>query len=79
MHPLVNNLGTLSDNELEQKIIELSRRYWTTSNPQVQAQMSMIIETYKLEQQERRSQQRKIEDENGENGKNGLDSLINVS
>ena len=76
MHPLVNNLGTLSDNELEQKIIDLSRRFWTTNNPEVQAQMSMIIETYKLEQQERRIQQRKVQDENGDEG---LDNLIKVS
>lgn len=76
MHPLLDNLSSLSDNDLEQKIIEVSRRYWQTRNPQVQMQISMIIETYKLEQENRRARQR-IETQ--ENGNSDLDSLIKVS
>jgi hypothetical protein len=76
MHPLVNNIDTLSDNELEQKIIELSRRYFSTANPHVQNQMSMIIDTYKLEQETRRVQQKLAQQENGNSE---LDNLIKVS
>lgn len=76
MHPLVTNTATLSDNELEQKIIDLSRKYWQVNNPQVQAQISMIIEEYKLEQQTRRVRQKQSEQENGNSD---LDSLIKVS
>jgi hypothetical protein len=76
MHPLVNDTAKLSDNELEQKIIDLSRKYWQVHNPQVQAQISMIIEEYKLEQQTRRVRQKQSEQENGNSD---LDSLIKVS
>jgi hypothetical protein len=76
MHPLVTDTATLSDNELEQKIIDLSRKYWQVNNPQVQAQISMIIEEYKLEQTTRRVRQKQSEQENGNSD---LDSLIKVS
>ena len=42
MHPLVNNLSQLKDSELESKIQELTRKYFSTSNFQVQTQIAMI-------------------------------------
>ena len=34
-NPLVDDFSNLSDNELELKISELSRKYFQTSNPSV--------------------------------------------
>jgi hypothetical protein len=76
MHPLLGSLGTLSDNELEQKLSEVNRRYWQTSNFEVREQIIMVIESYKLELETRRSRQRL---ESQQNGNSDLDNLINIS
>jgi hypothetical protein len=76
MHPLLGSLNTLSDNELEQKLSEVNKRYWQTSNPEVREQVIMIIESYKLELDSRRIKQ-KIDSQ--QNGNSGLDNLINIS
>ena len=78
MHPLINNLEDLSDNEVEEKIFLLQRRFFQTSNPEIQSQIQLILSTYKDEMQSRRAiaAQRQKDQQDGENG---LDSLINIS
>ena len=75
-NPLVNDFSQLSDAEVEQKIIELGRKYWQARNPQLQEQISTILEMYKQEIHSRRAKQAL---KNQEDGDNSLDSLINVS
>ena len=58
MHPLLGSLSKLSDNELEQKLSDVNKRYWLTSNPEVREQIIMVIESYKLELESRRIKQR---------------------
>jgi uncharacterized protein YpbB len=76
MHPLLGSLSKLSDNELEQKLSDVNKRYWLTSNPEVREQIIMVIESYKLELESRRIKQR-IDSQ--QNGNPGLDNLINIS
>jgi len=76
MHPLLGTLNSLSDNELEQKISEASRKYWQTANFEVREQIAMVIESYKLELETRRIKQRT---ESQQNGESDLDNLINIS
>jgi hypothetical protein len=76
MHPLLGTLTALSDNEIEQKISDASKRYWQTPNFEVREQISMIIESYKLELETRRLKQRT---ESQQNGESDLDNLINIS
>lgn len=76
MHPLLNSLHELSDNELEQKISSASRTYWRTANPQVQSQIAMVIDSYKQELETRRTKQHLEQEENGDSD---LDNLINIS
>jgi len=77
-NPLVHSLGKLSLNELEEKIIDLQRKYFMSSNLQVQMQIQNFLEIYKEELNTRRAleSQRQKEQQNGENG---LDNLIKVS
>jgi len=76
MHPLVSNLDTLKDNELENKINDLTRKYFQTSNPGVQSQISAVLESYKEEM----SKRRRIEYEKMMSTRDkGLDKLINIS
>lgn len=78
LNPLIDSLEGLTLNELENKVVELQRKYFMTYNPQVQAQISNILYIYKEEIKNRRAieYQRQKDQSNGENG---LDSLINIS
>ena len=78
MHPFINNLSTLSDNEVEEKIFLLQRRFFQTSNPDLKSQIQLALDTYKDEMQSRRAvaAQRQKDDQDGENG---LDNLININ
>jgi len=73
MHPGVGDLSHFSDSEIEDKIIQLSR-YYHTANDNVRSQLLLLIDTYKLEQENRKLQNKKSDSED-----NDLDNLINVS
>ena len=75
-NPLVDNFSILTDSEIENKISELSRKYFMSNNPQVQQQISTILEMYKHEARSRRANAMLKSQQNNENG---LDDLINVS
>lgn len=75
MHPLINDLSDLKDNDLENKINELSRKYFSTYNTQVREQIVMVLDSYKEELNNRRLR----EYEKMVNSRNkDLDKLINV-
>ena len=78
LNPLVDSLEGFTINQLEDKVVELQRKYFMSNNPQVQAQISNILYIYKEEVQTRRAieYQRQRDQDNGEKG---LDSLINIS
>tara|TARA_B110000902_G_scaffold163762_1_gene187285 strand:- start:3775 stop:4014 length:240 start_codon:yes stop_codon:yes gene_type:complete len=77
-NPFVDNLSSLSDIEVENKLIELQRKYFMTHNSQVQMQMSSIISMYQEEMSSRRAKQYQQQQQQ-QNGEKGLDSLINIS
>jgi len=76
-NPLVDDLSQLEDSEIENKISELSRKYFQARNPDLQRQIAVILEMYKQEIVTRREKARLQQIQ--ENGESGLDSLINVS
>jgi hypothetical protein len=76
-NPLVDSFTELSDAEVENKSIELQRKYFMTHNPQVQEQISAILDMYQEENRSRRAKQYMQQQE--QNGEKGLDSLINIS
>jgi|TARA_B110000285_G_scaffold191461_1_gene219259 hypothetical protein len=73
-NPLVNSLSELSENELVDKINELSRKYFMVNNPEVQYQISAILDMYNSEVASRQAIAA-----NNENGDKSLDNLINIS
>jgi hypothetical protein len=76
MHPLVDNLHLLKDSELENKINDLTGKYFTARNFEVQRQIVMVLDTYK----EELSRRKQLEYEKMINSRNkDLDKLINVS
>lgn len=76
MHPIVNDLKSLTENQIEQKILRLNSIYFMTENQDVRQQMILIIDSCKLELEERRVLARIKQQEQGNND---LDSLINIS
>jgi hypothetical protein len=76
-NPLVDSFDDLTDTEIENKISELSRKYFQSRNPQLQQQVAVILEMYKEEARARRAKEYLRQMEN--NGEEGLDNLINVS
>ncbi len=74
MHPLLESLKPLTDSQLENKLYTLNRMYFITENPEVRQQMILIMDSIKLEMEERRTSK------NSNNGlDDDLDKLINVS
>ena len=76
MHPLIGNLSSLKDSELENKINDLTRKYFTSHNFEVQSQIVMVLDTYKEELVNRRTAEY---NKMMNNRDKGLDKLINVS
>lgn len=76
MHPLINDLTSLKDVEIEAKINDLTKKYFVSHNPAVQQQVIMILESYKeeLAKRQRDAYEKMVSSRNKD-----LDKLINVS
>ena len=74
-NPLVDSFSELTDTEVENKILELTKKYYQTHNSDLQMQIASILDMYRSEAQARRAKAMK----NQSDDENGLDSLINVS
>lgn len=57
IHPLAEDFSKLKDNEIENKLQELSRKYWQANNPSVKQQISIFIDLYRTELNVRRAKQ----------------------
>ena len=73
---LVKDFAELTDTQVEEKVIELGRKYWMTNNPDLRVQIQNILEMYKEEARARRARafQKSQQDDD-----KGLDNLINIS
>jgi hypothetical protein len=76
IHPLSEDFSQLKDAEIEQRIQDLSKKYWQTQNANVQRQITMFLDMYKTEMQHRRQQQL---NQLYQKRSKDLDNLINVS
>lgn len=75
MHPLIESLAKLKDSEIEQKIQELSRKYWATQNLSLREQVAIALNTFIDELTERRMI---IWQKQQEEMDNSLGKLINI-
>ena len=75
MHPNLD-VKSLTTSEIEQKVKKLEIMYFVTANEDVRRQMILILDTYKIELQERRLEDAK---KRAKNGKDDLDELIKIS
>lgn len=75
IHPLAEDFSQLKDADVENRLQDLSRKYWMTNNPQVRQQMNVLIGLYREELSTRRQ---KVLQQQYQNRDKGLDKLINV-
>lgn len=73
LHPLEDNLDKYTTPQIEEKLQELSKKFYMTRNPDVKVQMSTLIEMYRIELRSRYAK------EMAKNQDKDLDNLINVS
>ncbi len=76
-NPLVTDLDQYNDNQLENRIVDLQRKYFLTYNPQVKEQIVNILDIYRIELRTRQAIAAQKQRE--QNGDSGLDDLIKVS
>lgn len=72
----MDDLSQLKDTELENKIQELSRKYFQTHNSIVQHQITVFLDMYRGELEMRRA---KMWREQYQKRDTDLDSLININ
>ena len=75
-HPLIDQLDELSITEVENKIVELQRKYFQTRNPQLRIQIASVLDIYREEARCRRAKEFAKQQNNNDSD---LDSLINIS
>lgn len=73
--PFQPELSDMTLPQLEQKVAELSQKYFATHNPQLQQQISTFIDIYKQEIASKIAKQKLDQ----QNGNDDLDNLINVN
>lgn len=74
-NPLIEDLSHLKDNEVEEKVLELSKKYFTAQRlgkPQLLTQIANLVTIYKQEMSKRNSNKLKTQLDGD------LDQLINV-
>lgn len=77
MHPGIENLSLLTDIQIEQKIAKLSSVYFITPNDDVRQQIILLLDSYKIELEERRLAAKRKQQ--NQDGKDDLDNLIKIS
>lgn len=75
MHPLLENLKQYTDTQLEEKIQKLSSAYFVAGDEQLRHQIILLIDSFKIELEERRVAARLKQEQNGNDD---LDNLINI-
>jgi hypothetical protein len=76
IHPLAEDFSQLKDNEIEERIQSLTKKYFQTSNSSLKQQLAIFADLYKAELQSRRAKM--LEQQNQKLDK-GIDKLININ
>jgi len=78
-HPLLENATKLKDQDLENKIMDLTNKYHIAmrlGQGGLAQQIILTLDTYRIEQQRRQAES--IKEMQGKQKKQGLDDLIHV-
>ena len=73
-NPLADNFEDLTDSQIQEKVQDLTRRYYQTRNPGLQSQIAVMLEMFRQEQTLRMYRQKQQDDDDPD-----LDNLININ
>jgi len=73
-NPLADNFEDLTDSQIQEKIQDLTRRYYQTRNPGLQNQIAVMLDMFRQEQTTRMYRQKQQDDDDPD-----LDNLININ
>jgi len=73
-NPLADSFEDLTDSQLQEKVQDLTRRYYQTSNPGLQNQIAVMLDMFRQEQTARMYKQKQQDDDDPD-----LDNLININ
>ena len=76
IHPLAEDFSQLKDIEIENRLQDLSKKYYQTQNPNIKQQIAVFIDIYKTELNSRRM---KAMEQLYQKRDKDLDSLIKVN
>lgn len=79
MHNPLLDMGNYTDIELEERILDLQRKFFQTNNTDLQMQIANNLEIFKDELKTRRAIAAQKQQDQMQDGENGLDNLINIS
>ncbi len=76
INPLAEDISQLKDTELENKIQDLSKKYWIAKNADIKYQISLFIDMYR---EELKMRQARAWQEQTQKRNKDLDNLIQVN
>jgi hypothetical protein len=80
LHPFMPDDEELSDKEVDEKVIELTQKYFMTTDPYIQYQISMLLESFKeIQSQRKEIYWKKVSANKGIDGRSyDLNKIIDV-
>ena len=79
LHPFQEDTSRMTVAEIYDKVAELTKKYFSTNNPQVKEQISTFLEYYKQEALIKEAKEKLDQEKNRKDGDLDLDKLINIS
>ena len=79
LHPFQEDTSRMTVAEIYDKVAELTKKYFSTNNPQVKEQISTFLEYYKQEALIKEAIEKLDQEKNRKDGVLDLDKLINIS
>ena len=79
LHPFQEDTSRMTVAEIYDIVAELTKKYFSTNNPQVKEQISTFLEYYKQEALIKEAKEKLDQEKNRKDGDLDLDKLINIS
>jgi len=73
-NPLADNFEDLTDSQIQEKVQDLTKRYYQTRNPGLQNQIAVMLDMFRQEQTTRMYKQKQQDNDDPD-----LDNLININ
>jgi len=73
-NPLADSFEDLTDSQIQEKVQDLTKRYYQTRNPELQNQIAVMLDMFREEQTTRMYKQKQQDEDDPD-----LDNLININ